>query len=138
LTTSPILRNVAVFFLIYFTINFTSANDIYPPKLWVNVLLVYGLFILLMKQNIYFMVINLLLLILIYTSIQLRDYYVTHNDIESCEITKHRLVILETLFFVGLFMGFGVYTVQQYRDHQADFSWFKFLFGANVCDSRKS
>lgn len=137
LTHSPLLRNVAVIFLIYFTINFTSSNNIYPPKLWINVLMVYGLFILLMKQNIYFLVANLALIVLIYTSIQMRDYYLTHNDIESGEIAKQRIVILDTIFFITLLVGFVSYASQQYRDHHAGFSWVKFLFGANVCGSLK-
>jgi hypothetical protein len=135
---SPLLRNVAVFFLIYFTINFTSSNNIYPPKLWINVLMVYGLFILLMKQNIYFLVANLTILVLIYTSIQLRDYYLTQNDIESGEIAKQRIVILDTLFFITLLVGFVSYASQQYQTNHADFSWVKFLFGANVCDPMKA
>lgn len=138
LTTSPILRNVAVFFLIYFTINFTSANDIYPPTLWINVLMVYVLFVMLMKQNIYFIIVNLLLLVLIYTSIQLRDYYVTQNDAKSIEVSSQRIIILETLLFVGLLTGFVIYALHHYREHSANFSWIKFLFGVNVCGSMKS
>lgn len=137
LTTSPILRNVAVFCLIYFTINFTSANDIYPPKLWINVFLVYVFFVMLMKQNIYFIVVNLLLLILIYTSIQLRDYYVTQNDPKSIEVASQRIMVLETIFFVSLLTGFVVYALHHYREHSANFSWIKFLFGVNVCESLK-
>ena len=51
LKNSPIYKNLAIIFLIYFTINFSSSKGTYPLKLWLYVIFVYILFILLMNQN---------------------------------------------------------------------------------------
>lgn len=136
LTESPLFRNIAVYFLIYFTINFTSSN-ISPSKLFMNSGFVFVLFILLMKQNKILFVINLFIIFMIFVSNQSKMYY--ENKKSKKDVDHYHLrtkFFAETIPFT-LILGFILYFVKQYSDYGTDFNILKFLFGTNVCDSMK-
>ena len=65
LTNSAIGRNVIIYFLIYFTINFTTVQK-NPGMNFINAFLIYLLFVVLVKQNIYFFLFSLVILFSIY------------------------------------------------------------------------
>lgn len=135
LKNSPIYKNLAIIFLIYFTINFSSSKGTYPLKLWVYVIFVYILFILLMNQNQQFLTVNLILLFFIYTQIQFRDYYNGLLDIISVNSVNSRIHVLQIVFGITLITGFILYIKPQIQEHRLDFNWLNFLFGINTCTS---
>lgn len=157
LVHSPVVRSIAIFFMIYLTINFTSNTSMHPSKLFLNSAFVYILFLVLMKQHKYFFIANVLLIFGVYVGSQVRDYHDKILEQEKEKISKDKNMdttllnesendknkytnlvkyILSVLPFT-LLGGFVIYLMKQMEEHE-DFNIVKFLFGVNVCESLKS
>ncbi len=136
MTDSPLYRNIAVYFLIYFTINFTS-SEISPNKLFVYAAFVYVLFVLLMKQTKVLFAINLLIIFMIFVSSQSKKYYEDKKSLSEVNYYDIKTKIFSVILPFTLIGGFVLYFLKQYSEHSADFDIFKFIFGTNVCASMK-
>jgi ATP-dependent Zn protease len=140
LTNSAIGRNVAIYFLIYFTVHFTS-NQHHPIKNFGNAFFIYLLFLLLVKQNIYFFLINLGVIFIIYVNSQIKEYYNKKKDInlekqstaQNIQNAVQRNNILLLILPITLLIGFIIYFMEQMNE-QKDFDMLTFLFGRNQCD----
>ena len=145
LTNSYISRNVAIYFLIYFTVHFTSKQH-HPIKNFGNAFFIYLLFLLLVKQNTYFFLINFSIIFTIYVNSQIKDYY--NNDKRDIKLEKESIAqnienadqrnsILLFILPITLLIGFIIYFMKEMNE-QKDFDILTFLFGRNQCDLLKT
>lgn len=135
LAKSAILRNIVTYFLIYFTINFTEESPVHPYELFDKALIVYILFVLLMKQNKYFFIANVVLIFIIYVNSQTSEYYqkVKDKDKENIIDTVNNIFI--AILPITLIVGFVIYYFKQLSDYGVKFDMFKFIFGTSKCSS---
>lgn len=130
--TSPITRNIAVYLLIYFTIQLYSSPDIHPIIQFKNAFIIYLLYILLMKQNRYFFVFNCFLIIIVYINSEIKDYNLRRNEKEKVkDYTKYSNILLWILA-ITLGIGFMIHLVENKANN--NFNWVTFLFGNNKCN----
>lgn len=147
--TSSLFRNVVVFALIYFSVVLTSNPDKNPLMLIGVSIPVYVFFIVLMKQNLSFLMIELFLILSIFVASQMKMYIENKDAQEKDEQTRRKhqksvkmiqkglSYVLIPVLFVLLCVGFSLYLAKQYKDKGKDFSFVKFIFGTNTCTSIK-
>jgi len=149
MTESALFRNVAIFCLIYFTINFTSQTNLNPGWLFLGAIPIYILFILLTKQKLWFLLSELFLILIIFVMSQLRTFYEnkeTQGD-DDVQRNKRMIDILNIIIYyvatpilvVVLLVGFVIYRNYQKGDRletsssDQKFDNIKFFFGTNKC-----
>ncbi len=144
LNNSAIGRNIVVYFLIYFTINFTTLH-MHPIKEFVLAFFIYVLYVLLMKQTQYFFLINLFIIFIIFVNAQIKDFHKIdkekttslplkesiEKDIQNADKRNKTLL---TILPITLIIGFILYFIKQ-SNEQKDFNILTFLFGSNQCES---
>lgn len=130
--TSPITRNIAVYLLIYFTIQLYSSPDIHPIIQFKNAFIIYVLYILLMKQNRYFFVFNCFLIIIVYINSEIKDYHLRRNEKEKVKEDKKYNNILLWILAITLAIGFMIHLFETTAIN--NFNWMTFLFGNNKCN----
>lgn len=133
LETSVITRNVAIFFLIYFTINFYSDPASYLVDQIKTTVIIFFLYIFLMKQQAYFFLFNLVLIVIIFINSQTRDYYEKINNKEKVKQLDLTNLILKITLVTSLLVGFLVHLFNEIRLKNNHFHILKFLFGNNKC-----
>lgn len=137
---NSLFRNIAILCLIYFTINFTSYAGLHPGWLLLGAFPIYVLFILLMKQTLPFLLVELLVILGIFIATQTRTFY---ENVATPDTKKIRTIDVVILYFLTPFLvlvllaGFVVYLQKQRREHPKDFSALRFVFGTNRCASSK-
>jgi hypothetical protein len=129
--TSPITRNIAVYLLIYFTIQLYSSPEIHPIKQFKNAFGIYVLYILLMKQNRYLFLFNSFLIIIIYINSEIKDYHIRRNEKEKIDSDRKYNTILVWILVVSLLLGFILHLIDMKANN--NFNWIVFLFGNNKC-----
>ena len=133
LETSVITRNIAIFFLIYFTINFYSDPASFIVDQIKTTVIIFFLFIFLMKQQAYFFLFNLIVIIVIFINSQTRDYYEKRNQKEKVTQIEFTNYILKIFLILSLSVGFMVHLYNEVKDKNGHFHILKFLFGNNKC-----
>ncbi len=132
LTNSPILRNLFLFLIVCFTIDFTSKSDSDPFEVIKRSFIIYIFYILLTKQNFETLLLIFTLLVAVYfLYIKINYENKKGNDVTSYQKSMDML----SLAIGGIaVIGFGFYLNRQYNDHKEDFDFAKFIFGKNKCD----
>mgnify|MGYP001027577857 CR=1 FL=1 len=136
LTTTPLLRNLFLYILIAFTIDFTSKDSMSVEEIMTKSLIIYIFYIMLSKQDYVTIYIVIILLISTYLC-YLQTNYLKENGKDTKFFDE-----LSSLLVFGIgsvtIIGFLMYFSRQYNDHKNDFDMMKFLFGTNQCDKLKS
>jgi len=134
-TESIYIKHVIFFVLIYFAIGFVDSTTNSPMSIFLSALLVYFIFMLLMKSQKEFVLISVVLLGLLYIMRKLRDSYDEENDSSTIEAINNLSNALTFGMFAVLLLGFGIYFRRQYMEHRDNFQLQSFFFGTNKCSS---
>jgi hypothetical protein len=140
---SVVARQLALFVIIYFTISLSSKSDEHPMALIGNALVIYFGYILLTKQNKFFIILNLLLIMIMFTCIQIRDHHTKVTKDED-KIERYEKIINYSQWMLVAFVliGFIVYAFTQIQERgissaknaYESFKPIQFLFGTKECD----
>jgi len=136
LTTIPILRNLFLYILIVFTIDFTSKDSMSVGEIISKSLIIYIFYIMLSKQDYITMYIVVILLIASYLC-YIQTNYLKENGKESKFFNDLTSFLIFSIGTVTL-IGFIIYFYRQYNDHKDNFDITKFIFGTNQCDKLKT
>lgn len=126
--TSPIVRNIAVFLLIYFTIQLYSSPELHPISQFKNAFVIYVLYILLTKQNRYLFLFNCLLIIIVYINSEIKAYHIRKNEKDKIKTDNIYNTILLWILAITLILGFILHAI-----NIKPTNWFEFLLGNNKC-----
>lgn len=136
LTSTPILRNLFLYILIVFTIDFTSKSSMSVDQIMTRSLIIYIFYVMLSKQDYLTMYIVVILLIASYLCF-LQTNYLKENKKDTKFFDDLYSFLIFGIGAVTL-IGFLMYFNKQYNDHRADFDIGKFIFGTNQCDKLKT
>jgi hypothetical protein len=134
------VQYILLFIIIYFTIDFTTDDGIIvsPVENVKITCLVWVLFLMFAKMNLYFTIFTFLLfLITYYIQNQIIYYRKINNKNEYKEnivslISVERKLVLFIIFTIIL--GFALYFIKEYKDKKKEWSFIKFIFGTLHCD----
>lgn len=138
LTENMMAKHLITFMILNFAIGFTNSdNDIHPFSILTLSAIIYVLFILFTKMNMYFTIAVFGLLFILYNLSSFLSYYKTTTPdnlvlIRSIESSQSILFTMVPLLIV---LGSILYYMKQYKDHGKNWSSIKFFFGVNKCSS---
>ena len=135
LTNSSILRNIFLYMIIIFTIDFTSKKKMDIKEILKNSLLIYMFYIMLSKQNYITMYSVIILLTVIYL-IDIQIGYLKENKKDTSKLEEIKSILLYGVITITV-SGFIIYFLKQHKEHKSNFDFTKFIFGTNVCDKLK-
>ena len=152
----PLAINGLLFILLFFTSNFTSDDGTKIEVILVRTLILYALFILLLKNEYRTLIISFLLLFTVFLlDIQIKYYKAVidssknHTEVDHVEIPddftlagyenkikdiENARDIIEYVLLGVLILGMILYFNKQYRDHYENFNLFTFFLGTGSCD----
>jgi len=131
---NTLVRQFLLLFLIYFIIDFSTEKSLHPLYNLKYSLILYILYIIISKQNIYFSSIIFILLCTMYILNDLIDYYESLDDKKDIEQLYKAINYLYYFTISIIVLGFIIYFSKEYKEHKKTFRVFKFLFGTNKCD----
>jgi hypothetical protein len=134
------VQYILLFIIIYFTIDFTTDDGVIvsPIENVKITCLVWVLFVMFAKMNLYFTIFTFSLFIITYYIQNQIVYYRKLNDkneyIEKINsfISVEKKLIIFIIFTIIL--GFIIYFIKQYKDKKNEWSFVKFIFGTLRCD----
>jgi hypothetical protein len=134
------VQYILLFIIIYFTIDFTTDDGIIVSPLE-NIkitCLVWVLFIMFAKMNLYFTIFTFLLFLITYYIQNQIVYYRKINDKNEYKESIVSLISVErklVLFIIfTIILGFALYFFKEYKDKKKEWSFIKFIFGTLHCD----
>jgi hypothetical protein len=141
-TNNRFFKHFIVFLLIFFTINFTSKENISPKENFGKSLFLWVFFILFTKMSFKFTFTVILLLLIIFIMEQQKEYVVylskknnsQQSSTEIANLTKYQKT-LSAISVVLVCIGFFSYFFARKREYKSKFDFSKFLFGINKCKS---
>lgn len=142
LSNNMYAKHLLIIIVIYFVIGFTGNDSSVSPGIrFKYAFIVWLLFVLFTKMNIYITGISFAILTSIYLINDYVKYYQTldknnNNDTNKDLIFKlnnYSDLLIKSL--VGLILGgSSIYAYKQYNDHKSNFSLMKLVFGTLKCD----
>jgi hypothetical protein len=138
LTRHIYAKHILIIFLIYYTVHMNDKSYTSPLELLKYTLMIYALFLLFSKQNIYIALIVLILLGLEYINYSIITYNInsSHPTSINIDILDKINRIFNYLIFILLLLGFIFYFIKQRKDHKKDWSIIKFIFGSIKCTNK--
>jgi len=135
MTNNMYVKQMVLFFMIYFTLNFVTTESMDPTDSIMRAFLIWIMFLLFTKMNPTFTIVFAILL----TGVYIMNNYITYYDSvgeneKSKNIGKYQRYGIITLV-VLIILGFGIYTREKYIEYGSDFSITKFIFGVVKCKS---
>ena len=138
-------KQIVILCLIYFTVDFTDDKNSHPLETLKSTLLIWVCYIVVSKQTLHFTIGIFIILVMLYISHNYKDYLDDQlkkntNKKELQEQSKFVNSLIEPLkymLFILASIGFIYYFMKESREHKKNFSYLKFLFGANKCDHDK-
>ena len=134
------VQYILLFIIIYFTIEFTTDDDIIvsPFEKIKITCLVWSIFIMFAKMNLYFTIFTFSLFLITYYIQNQIVYYKKINDKNTYIEQINNLISIEkkiVLFIiVTIIIGFALYFIKEYKDKKKEWSFVKFIFGTLHCD----
>ncbi len=133
LTENGIIRNLFIFFIIFFTIDFTSKSDLDPVDVIKKSFLIYIFYIILNKQSFESFALLFILMVVVYI-IYLKIGYEEKRNRDTKLFNQSLNILLYCIGGIAI-IGFGLYYNKQMTEHPNDFDHIKFIFGTKKCDS---
>lgn len=138
LSDNMILKNLVVFFLIYFTLNLTNKQNPNPMIVFRKALIVWVIFFIFNRTH---YVVNLFIFAMFIATYVISNY-VTHYQskkdppLKLIERLKYTIQLLEYALVGCLVVGFVLYFNEKRNEYSGrDWNSFKFVFGVNKCKS---
>jgi len=131
-------KNLIILLTIYFSLGLVSDKKVFPIYHIRNTFIIWLLFLIFNKMNIFFTSLTFLLL---FTTLRCKNWidYYKANDEEKNEEKINKLeriskyLILSII--ISIIIGFLLYFITQYTDHYKKFKFFTFIFGKVLCDN---
>ena len=136
LTHNMIVKQIMILFMIYFTIDFTTSENIYPLHQLQGAFGIWLFFLMFTKMNIYFTVVGFILLALLYACKNFENYWKKKENEKNVNYMVNKSKIIEKLLMLTVLIGFITYFLKQYNEHK-NFSLLKFILGKEKCDHNK-
>jgi|TARA_R110001599_G_scaffold163040_1_gene352441 Ca2+/Na+ antiporter len=149
LTNSIAAKQIMIFFIIFFTLDFSNLNIEKPSTKFFKTILVYVFYLLFTKMDRTPTLIVFILLITTYVTNSYKKYYKAKFEIkttDSIELhktklkhkkTSDQLLLLEALLLfiimIVILVGFFKYYMEHKKEYKKDFNLFKFVFGVIKC-----
>ena len=138
LSESMLFKNILLFVVIYITVGYNIEEYAHPLTSLGTSGIIYALFVMSMRLNIYFTVLAFILIFMLFVLVQYRDYTTHHKkDKQLVEQTNKIITINEILLLATIVIGFIYYAFVQKKQHRDKFSTYTFLMGKHKCDSFK-
>ena len=137
-----IAKHFIVFLLIFYTIHIFYDDEVDIITLFLNSFIIYILFILFSKQQLYFSYAIILMMFveyLIYASISYNEKKLKNNETSNNKLNneikklKQLSNIIAYLILFILIIGFISYYNKQKNSYKNNFDIIKFIFGVNKC-----
>ena len=134
LSNSMFAKSVILFFLIYFTMDFSSTEVIDPIVQLKRSLVLWVFLLFFTKMDIYFTGVSLFLLVSTYIMNNFVQYYKEEEEKnkDKIEMMTKVMTALELVIIVLILVGFVKYFIKQRKDHK-NFSFTKFMLGVKKC-----
>ena len=137
LRNNQFVKQILIFFVIYFTLGLSSKKPVNPMKELKFAFTIWILYIMFTKTNIYFSI-SIFILFSINVIVQnYIDYYQSLGDNKK-QLVKMLTKIhktINTIIIILLLIGFVDYFLKQYKEYKNDWSSLKFIFGKTECAS---
>lgn len=148
LTNNMIAKQIAMFLLIFFTMDFSDSTLESPSVKFKKTVFVYILFLLLSKMDLKMTIFAIILLAILYISHIYKKYYEAiisennPNNIKKSEKEEYAKSIttisnlqkiLMTLTGGVILVGFFIYLIEKKQEHKKSFNLIKFIFGVKKC-----
>jgi hypothetical protein len=146
-TNNMLVKQLLVFFILYFTINFSNDSAPFNPFVALQISgIIYIFFILFTRMSVFFSTIGFLILTSCYISTNYIEYYeyLVKKDDSNKHLSK-KIDILEKyrkysliVFIIWTLLGFLIYLYFHYMEYKKNWNFITFLFGKKVCNSLKN
>lgn len=136
LTHNMIVKQLMILFMIYFTIDFTTSENVYPLHQLKGAFGIWLFFLMFTKMNIYFTITAFILLALLYVCKNFENYWKKKKNEKKLKYIVDKSKIIEKLMILTVLIGFISYFIKQHNDHK-NFSFLKFILGKEHCDHNK-
>lgn len=148
LTNNIYAKHFLTFFVIFFTINFSSEdnNPEHPINKLFKTIVVYIFFILFTKMGWNATVFTVFLLLSVYVLNLFKDYYKKVFNNEKNKTKKHETNFIDLhtninkiqgflllLISITVIVGFTFYYKEKFKEYNKKFNIFKFIFGVTKC-----
>ena len=138
-------KQIVILCLIYFTIDFTDDKNSHPIDTLQSTLLIWICYIIVSKQTLHFTISIFTILVMLYITHNYKDYLddqlkknTNKKEIQQqSELVNKIIKPLKYILITVASIGFIYYFMKESREHKKNFSYRKFLFGANKCDHDK-
>lgn len=136
-------KNIIIILIIYFSLGFTSKDNLISPyQTMVTSLSIWIVFLIFNRMTLLFTIISLIILASLLVLKNYIDYFDAQDKKEKENKNKDKIEKLlhyaKILFLINLLViivGFIIYFRKQYIDHYNDFSFITFIFGKLHCKS---
>jgi len=137
LGTNQYAKHFLAFMILFFSIDFVSGIDPNPVSpvhnLWMSGL-IYSLYVLFTRLDIFFTVLSFFLLLSVYFTMSYISYLgkvgTNPSEIDSLNLVQN---LLTALLVATVLLGFIRYYFQQRKDHSQNWDFMKFMFGTVSC-----
>ena len=138
LKNNQLVKQILIFFVIYFTLGLSSEKPVNPMKELKFAFTIWILYIMFTKTNLFFSLIVFTLFTINFIIQNYINYYQSLKNNNKKQLA-HKLTkihnIINTIIVILLIIGFIDYFLKQYNDYKKDWSFLKFIFGKTECAS---
>lgn len=134
LSNNMFAKSLIVFFMIYFTMDFSSTEVVNPTLQLKRSMLLWLFLLFFTKMDIYFTGVTLALLVITYIMNNFVQYYRKEEEINNDKIERMSKImnVMELSIILLILVGFVKYFLKQRRDHK-NFTFTKFMLGVKTC-----
>ena len=133
---NDILKHIILIWVIYFSIDFADKSLKHPIETFKQSIFIWVVYLMVSKQRLQFVLLNLLLLSIIYTINQYKEYDIQEQDklLESQHDKQLDNYIDIMLYLLAFTILYGFYDYYQYKklSKKSQFKLVKFIFGSKV------
>ena len=136
LSNNMYVKSLIVFFMIYFTMDFSSTEVVNPMIQLKRSIFLWVFLLIFTKMDIYFTGMSLLLLVITYIMNNFVEYYSVESEKNNDKIKKLSgyIRIFELINLLLILVGFTRYYLKQQKEHKK-FHFSKFIFGVKKCNN---
>tara|TARA_E500000178_G_C16928143_1_gene710401 strand:- start:452 stop:1027 length:576 start_codon:yes stop_codon:yes gene_type:complete len=142
LTINMFTKHLVLLLLIFSALMITDKKYKTPPGIHaIYTGIIYIIFLLFIKMNLYFTLTTIFILLLIFILHHYNEYYKNidpkkyKKTIKNLETINYTLTIF---IIIIILIGFYLYFIEKTEEYKGKWSSFKYIFGVNKCKSLKN